>query len=213
MRLALPLLLLVSMNVSAAPPDFAKDVRPILANHCFKCHGPDSAARKAKLRLNTADGAKAALNEVKNRIVSRDDDEVMPPPHVKKPLTEKQIQILNDWIAAGAKYEQHWSFVAPKRPAIPPFSREAKPGADAARVLTQLPDPATDRHGSVVGPIRPGGKGGTVGTAGASLTPRPGGLFCRTVKPELGFAKRRQLPPEGRACVPSRRPGVRRWTG
>lgn len=134
MRLALPLLLLVSMNVSAAPPDFAKDVRPILANHCFKCHGPDSAARKAKLRLDTAEGARASLDEVLNRIASKDDEQVMPPPHVKKPLTEKQIQILNDWISAGAKYEQHWSFVAPKRPAIPPFGGEAKPSAGASPI-------------------------------------------------------------------------------
>ncbi len=128
MRFAIPALLLFAASAAAAP-DFAKDVRPILANHCFKCHGPDAAARKAKLRLDTADGAKDALNEVMNRIVSRDDDEVMPPPHVKKPLTEKQIQILNDWIVAGAKYEQHWAFVAPKK-----FSREAKPSAGASPI-------------------------------------------------------------------------------
>jgi Protein of unknown function (DUF1553)/Protein of unknown function (DUF1549)/Planctomycete cytochrome C len=130
MRFAIPILLLVSVRAQAESPDFAKDVRPILANHCFKCHGPDAAARKAKLRLDTAEGAKAALGEVVNRIASKDDDQVMPPPHVKKPLSDKQKQIIKDWIAAGAKYEQHWAFIAPKKT----FSGEAKPSAGASPI-------------------------------------------------------------------------------
>ncbi len=120
MRFAIPILLLVSVRVQAEPPDFARDVRPILANHCFQCHGPDAAARKAKLRLDTADGAKAALgkvgaSDVLDRINSKDDDVVMPPPHVKKPLSDKQKGVLKDWIAAGAEYREHWAFIRPRK--------------------------------------------------------------------------------------------------
>jgi hypothetical protein len=150
MRFALSLLLAFAANLNAAPPDFAQDVRPILANHCFKCHGPDAAARKAKLRLDTADGAKAALGEVVNRIESKDDEQVMPPPHVKKPLSDKQKQILKDWIAAGAKYEQHWAFVRPKRPEVPNFKFPVASPIDAF-IRTRLdreglkPSPPADK--------------------------------------------------------------------
>lgn len=105
MRFVLPILMLISSKTFASP-DFVRDVRPILANHCFQCHGPDAVVRKAKLRLDTADGAKAAIgkagaSDVLDRVQSKDDEQVMPPPHVKKPLSDKQKQVLKDWIAAG----------------------------------------------------------------------------------------------------------------
>src|SRR5262245_5080435 len=115
---------------AADAPDFNRDVRPILAARCFKCHGPDDAARKAKLRLDARDGAehvlgKPADSELVRRITSMNEEEVMPPPALKIPLTDKQKETLRAWVAAGAKYDSHWAFVAPKRPAVPEI-RNAK---------------------------------------------------------------------------------------
>lgn len=123
MRSAWIVVCVLASTAHAESPDFARDVRPILANHCFQCHGPDAATRKAKLRLDTPEGAKASLgtvnaSEVLNRIESKDDEALMPPPHIKKPLTDQQKRILKDWIAAGAAYAQHWAFVPPRRPDI-----------------------------------------------------------------------------------------------
>jgi hypothetical protein len=148
--------ILLFPSLAAAAPDFARDVRPILANHCFKCHGPDAKARKAKLRLDTRDGAAAALgkpgdSEVLTRVLSKDDDAVMPPPHAKKPLTEKQIQTLKDWIAAGAEYQQHWAFVPPRKPEVRGQKSEVRNPIDhfvrerlAKEGLT--PSPAADKY-------------------------------------------------------------------
>ncbi|SVE54206.1 uncharacterized protein METZ01_LOCUS507060, partial [marine metagenome] len=125
--------LLVSLFASAIACsgqalEFARDVRPILADHCFRCHGPDAKARKAKLRLDLPEGAAKDLggyravepgkpdeSEMIVRITSHDPDDLMPPPKSKKTLTPKQIEILRKWITEGAEYERHWSFVKPKR--------------------------------------------------------------------------------------------------
>ncbi len=117
----------------AADPDFNREVRPILSNYCFKCHGPDDKTRKAKLRFDVRESAlreadsgakviepgKPDASDLIARIHSKDPDEVMPPPSMKKELNEAQCDILRRWIAAGAKYEAHWSFVKPTRPALP----------------------------------------------------------------------------------------------
>src|SRR5436190_1203570 len=101
---------LVAMPVLVAEPDFNRDVRPILAAKCFKCHGPDDKARKADLRLNARDGAvksgaiapgQPAASKLITRIHSADAEEVMPPPSVKKPLTDSEKKTLTAWIAAG----------------------------------------------------------------------------------------------------------------
>ena len=98
---------------------FNRDVRPILAEHCYRCHGPDSASRKAKLRLDNRDvavqrGAIAPGHADKSELVARifadDADTVMPPPRVKNPLTKSQKNTLRRWIDEGAEYERHWSF-------------------------------------------------------------------------------------------------------
>jgi hypothetical protein len=108
--------------------EYNRDVRPILAENCFACHGADSAARKADLRLDRRDDAikaeaiapgdveKSALIE---RILSDEKSQVMPPPKTKKKLTEAQKETLKRWIAAGAEYEAHWSFIPPKRAPLP----------------------------------------------------------------------------------------------
>jgi hypothetical protein len=115
---------------AAEAPDFNRDVRPILAARCFKCHGPDDGARKAKLRLDTRDGAAHVLgepngSELLRRVTSTDETEVMPPPSTKVKLTAREKETLRAWVAAGAKYDQHWAFVKPKRPAVPQI-RDAK---------------------------------------------------------------------------------------
>src|SRR5438128_9295043 len=95
-----------------AAVDFQRDVRPILSQHCFKCHGPDDNARKAKLRLDLPSGlAKAKHEEAIRRIESDDATEIMPPPATKKPLTAAQKATLKQWIEAGAVYADHWAFV------------------------------------------------------------------------------------------------------
>lgn len=111
-----------------APIVYNRDIRPILADNCFACHGPDSAARKADLRLDRSEAAAAMKaiipgkpdeSAVIHRINSNDPDEVMPPPSTKKSLTAKQKDLLRRWIASGAEYQPHWSFIAPTRPAVP----------------------------------------------------------------------------------------------
>lgn len=113
--------------------DFNRDVRPVLAQHCFKCHGMDEQGRKGKLRLDLRDAAtgkgksgevaivpgKADASEVIKRVFSTDEDEVMPPPHTKAVLPESAKNILKAWIAEGAPYEAHWAYVPPKQAALP----------------------------------------------------------------------------------------------
>lgn len=104
---------------------FSRDIRPILAGHCFNCHGPDEASREADLRLDTEAGATVALvsdgamAELLVRVMSDDADLVMPPPHVKKPLSEDQINLLSRWIDAGAPWGDHWAFEPLVKPSIP----------------------------------------------------------------------------------------------
>ena len=126
---------------TAADVDFNRDVRPILSARCFKCHGPDAAARKAKLRLDTAEGAAAGgssgepavvpgkpeESELLRRIFTDTETEVMPPPAVKTPLTPREKAILKDWIAGGARYDPHWAFVPLKRPAVPVLPNPSGP--------------------------------------------------------------------------------------
>ncbi|MBG31262.1 MAG: peptidylprolyl isomerase [Opitutae bacterium] len=112
--------------------DFTKDIRPILSEACFHCHGPDKQTRKAKLRLDLAEGATADLggyqavvpgkpgeSELVARILSKDEDDHMPPKKSGKKLTNAQIEILKQWIAEGGKYEAHWAYRPVKKPKLP----------------------------------------------------------------------------------------------
>ena len=106
----------VVLRARAAGPDFNRDVRPVLSDKCYSCHGPDEKKREAKLRL---DQPGWDAEEVKARIVSTDPDEVMPPPKVKRPLAEKEVAVLQSWIANGSGYAKHWAFEVPRRAAVP----------------------------------------------------------------------------------------------
>ena len=111
---------------------FSRDIRPILSNVCFTCHGPDELSREADLRLDTEEGlfqlrdgvaivkrGDTPASELVSRILSRDPDVQMPPPGAKKMLTDEQRQLLIAWVNAGATWNQHWAFVPPKKPAVP----------------------------------------------------------------------------------------------
>ncbi len=109
---------------SARAVDFSRDIRPILAVHCYNCHGRDPHSRQADLRLDERPAALAELasgtraivpgsvadSELVARIESTDPDLVMPPPEFKKPLTAEQKKLLREWIDANAPYAPHWSF-------------------------------------------------------------------------------------------------------
>ncbi|MEL6898402.1 MAG: c-type cytochrome domain-containing protein, partial [Planctomycetota bacterium] len=88
--------------------DFNRDVRPILSNNCFACHGPDQADRAADLRLDTAEGIAGVADEIPQRIVDEDVDVLMPPPGFHKPLSREQIATLKRWVDQGAVYAGHW---------------------------------------------------------------------------------------------------------
>src|SRR5215213_2859563 len=108
--------------------DYGRDIRPILSAHCWACHGPDEKAREAGLRLDLRDTALAKkaiapkdpkASKLVKRIESDDPDHQMPPPEAKRPLTDRQKQLLRAWVEQGAEYTQHWAFTPPKRPAVP----------------------------------------------------------------------------------------------
>ena len=113
-------------------PDFARQIRPILSNACFHCHGPDEQTREAGLRLDTKEGlmqlrdgisivksGNADESELIRRILSDDPDIRMPPTGSKKTLTDKQRSLLTRWVNSGAPWAQHWSFTPPVKPDVP----------------------------------------------------------------------------------------------
>jgi hypothetical protein len=120
------------------PVDFNRDIRPILSDNCFACHGPDEQKRKAKLRLDTPQGIVADLggyqaikpgnpkaSEVWKRIVTTDPDEIMPPPESHKKLKPADKELLRRWIEQGAKFAGHWSFSSVE-PVAPPKARSTR---------------------------------------------------------------------------------------
>ncbi len=120
-------------SLSAEPISFNRQIRPILANHCYDCHGPDAKHREAGFRLDTAEGAFAALSDggvafkagnpahsqAYQRIISQDADTRMPPPTADKQLTSAEKALLLQWINQGARWQRHWAFAPPVRPALP----------------------------------------------------------------------------------------------
>ena len=120
-------------QINTPPVRYSRDIRPILSDRCFGCHGPDSGTRVANLRLDLADSATATrpegppvvpghpeASELIARITSTDPAVQMPPPVAgKKPLSPHERDLFRRWIAEGARYEPHWSFVPPARPTVP----------------------------------------------------------------------------------------------
>jgi len=125
----LRLILLVGLSITAktsAEVRFNRDIRPILSDNCFACHGPDAMARDGKLRLDVREDALKALvpgkpeaSDLLARVLSKDADAVMPPPKTHKKLTRKEIAKLREWIASGAEYEGHWAFLPIRDPQAP----------------------------------------------------------------------------------------------
>ncbi|MDB5295132.1 MAG: Planctomycete cytochrome, partial [Phycisphaerales bacterium] len=116
----------------AGPPDYNRDVRPILAENCFYCHGQDPNHRKADLRLDVRESAlklkaivpgDAKASGLVERVLTDDADEQMPPPNSHRTLSPTQKDILKRWVAGGAEYQPHWTFVAPVRPPLPDVKR------------------------------------------------------------------------------------------
>lgn len=128
------IILVATIGQGAEKLKYNKDIRPILSENCFACHGPDSAARKADLRLDKREdaikfGAIVAGNAEKSpiieRIFSAEKSKVMPPPKAHKVLTTAQKEILKRWVLEGAEYELHWSFIAAKKPNLPEIKNPA----------------------------------------------------------------------------------------
>ena len=112
----------------AAKLEYNRDIRPILTENCFACHGPDSAARKADLRLDRREDAvkagaivpgKPEESPLVERLFDLRRDKIMPPPKSHKVLKPEQKEILKNWVAQGADYQLHWSFITPQKPAVP----------------------------------------------------------------------------------------------
>ena len=117
---------------NAKSVDYNRDVRPVLSRNCFSCHGPDEESRKADLRLDVREGALAERNgtpaivpgkrgdsKLYSRLVTTDQDDIMPPVDSGHELTSEEIESIGKWIDGGAPFDRHWAFVPPVRPAIP----------------------------------------------------------------------------------------------
>ena len=154
----------------AGAPDFNREIRPILSEKCFRCHGPDEEHRKGGqhgLRLDTPEGARVDLgggafaivpghpekSELLARVTTRDDDDVMPPRKTGKTLSPAEIDLLRRWIAGGAAYSKHWSYEPPRRPPVPAVRDPAWPRHPVDRfILARLevaglhPQPEADPY-------------------------------------------------------------------
>ena len=128
--LAFPGILHAQVDTNTAVPavDFGRDIRPILSNHCYQCHGVDEGTREADLRLDQRDAAidygaivPGSPNEslLVERITTPDDSLKMPPASANKPLSDQQVKLLQQWIQQGANYEQHWAFQSVRPPLVP----------------------------------------------------------------------------------------------
>ncbi|MDB6129676.1 MAG: hypothetical protein JWM04_783 [Verrucomicrobiales bacterium] len=124
-------------EAKASPLEFNRDIRPILSENCFFCHGQDPARRKSKLRLDEREGALRDLeghsaivpghpekSEMLVRLLSHDEEEQMPPAKSNRRVSPEQIAMLKRWIAEGAPYEKHWAFIPPRRASLPPVKNK-----------------------------------------------------------------------------------------
>ena len=131
--MGLMLVVTATLRAASLQPDYNTSVRSILSRNCFKCHGPDEAARKGKLRLDVREvalrpaksGAVALVpgrpdsSELFRRLASTDPEEKMPPPETGQRLSAAETETLRNWVAGGAEYQQHWAFVPPRLVSVP----------------------------------------------------------------------------------------------
>lgn len=159
------LLLLAGGSAADRPIDFNEEIRPLLSNNCFACHGPDEEERKADLRLDTHEGAiedlggyaaltpgDAEASELFYRITTDDPDDLMPPKGKGARFTPEQAELIQKWIEQGGNYERHWSYVPPQRPEMPKVQQSDWPANPIDRfILARLeaegltPSPEADR--------------------------------------------------------------------
>ena len=156
------LILAASSVLAAAPPvEFNRDIRPILSDKCFQCHGPDAGNRKTKLRFDQESAAKAvivagkpAASEMFRRISSDNKAVRMPPAYAgREKLTPREVELIGQWIEQGAKWQRHWSLIPPPRPPLPEVQDHAwvRNPIDAF-ILARLereglhPSPEADKH-------------------------------------------------------------------
>ncbi len=154
---------LPSIQIERPPADFSREVRPILAEHCFACHGPDAAARKADLRLDIEGDVIRDRGgySVIDRVVTEDSELLLRlhgdgvlermPPESEEPLSDEERDILQRWVAEGAPWDDHWAFRAPTRPTVPAGSARSASPIDAlvhARLVEKglSPSPEADRY-------------------------------------------------------------------
>ncbi len=144
---AIAVVLFGGVAPAADRPSFNRDIRPILADSCFQCHGADEKQRKAGLRLDVSEiafkpaesGATAIVpgkpdaSELLKRLLSNDDSVRMPPPNSGKTVSPAQIATLKRWIADGAEYQGHWAFIPPTRPAVPIVAGTLRVPSDGTR--------------------------------------------------------------------------------
>ncbi|MFZ4596208.1 MAG: DUF1549 domain-containing protein, partial [Verrucomicrobiaceae bacterium] len=126
------ILCLFTTSLQAAAPDYSRDILPILSENCFYCHGQDPKGRKADLRLDVEADAKrshdgviaivpgnSAKSAIVERMISHDPEELMPPPKSNRKVTSAQIELIKQWIDAGAKWGEHWAFTRIQKPSVP----------------------------------------------------------------------------------------------
>ena len=155
MRIASRAALLASLALpgARADVDFTRDIRPILAESCFRCHGPDEQTRAGGLRLDEHDGAVeerrgtraiAPGDPASSELIARikTDNPARRMPLGSDPLAEDQVKLLEEWISAGAKYERHWAYARPERPQLPPVSDPAWARNPVDRFVLKMLDAA-----------------------------------------------------------------------
>ncbi|MDA9961417.1 PSD1 and planctomycete cytochrome C domain-containing protein [Opitutales bacterium] len=136
---AFALLLAFSLNAHAKEVDFNREVRPILSDKCFFCHGPDKEHRKAKLRLDLESSVKDQKkkyiipgkpqdSELIYRLTTDDEDDLMPPPDSGKSLSPQEKKLISQWIAEGARWSEHWAYVQPKKHDLPEVKKSDRVG-------------------------------------------------------------------------------------
>ncbi len=159
------MLVSVASLVRGEDVDFVRDIRPILADKCYACHGPDAEQRQADLRLDTKEGAFVDLgghfaivagspdqSELVRRINSADQDEVMPPPDHPKQLSDREKRVLATWVRQGAEWQDHWAYVVPRRHRTPEIKSGSAANFIDALIIARLtergihPSAAADRR-------------------------------------------------------------------